>query len=82
MAVKKFRRFAIVCLFLLVVCALMPVNTSAQGGNYSFMNIDYPGAYLTFPTAVNDSGAIVGYYLQTTRPLPRFPLLRWRVHHH
>ncbi len=64
MAVKKLRRFAFACLFLLVVCALMPVNTSAQG-NYSFVNIDYPGAYLTSPTAVNDSGSIVGYYLDS-----------------
>ena len=65
MAVKKLRRFAIACLFLLVVGALMPVNTSAQGGNYNFVNIDYPGAYLTSPEAVNDSGAIVGYYLDS-----------------
>src|ERR1035438_2800789 len=65
MAVKKLSRFAIACLFLLAVCALMPVNTSAQGGNYSFVNIDYPGAYQTIPEAINDKGAIVGYYLES-----------------
>ena len=41
----------------------MPVNGSAQGGNYSFVNIDYPGAYQTIPEAINNNGAIVGYYL-------------------
>ena len=63
MAVTKLRRFAIAGLFALVVCALMPVNGSAQGGNYSFVNIDYPGAYQTIPEAINNNGAIVGYYL-------------------
>src|ERR1019366_2799421 len=41
---------------------LMPVNTSAQGGNYSFMNIDYPGADFTSVGGINDSAAVVGYY--------------------
>ena len=62
MTVKKLRRFAVAGLFLLVVCAWMPVNTSAQGGNYSFMNIDYPGADFTSVGGINDSAAVVGYY--------------------
>jgi probable HAF family extracellular repeat protein len=43
----------------------MPVSLSAQSGSYNFVNIDYPDAYLTIPEAVNDHGAIVGYYLDT-----------------
>jgi hypothetical protein len=51
--------------FVLAAALLLPATISVQSDNYSFLNIDYPGAYLTFPTAVNDSGAIVGYYLET-----------------
>ena len=63
MAVKKLRRFAIACLFLLVVCAWMPVNTSAQSGNYSFVNIDYPQSNtISQPLGINDKGQIVGWW--------------------
>ncbi|MGO9520418.1 MAG: hypothetical protein ACLPND_25555, partial [Candidatus Korobacteraceae bacterium] len=51
--------------FVLAAALLLPVSMSAQSGNYSFVNIDYPGAYLTSPTAVNDSGSVVGYYLDS-----------------
>ncbi len=44
---------------------LVPASLSAQAGSYTFVNIDYPGAYQTIPEAVNDSGAVVGYYLDT-----------------
>ena len=30
--------------------------------NYTFTNIDYPGAMYTFPQAVNDSGHVVGFW--------------------
>ena len=38
----------------------LPVGLIAQ--NYTFTNIDYPGAMYTFPQAVNDSGHVVGYW--------------------
>ncbi len=44
---------------------LVPASLSAQAGSYTFVNIDYPGAYQTIPEAVNDNGAVVGYYLDT-----------------
>jgi len=58
------------CVDLVVVLALagallLPATLSAQAGSYTFVNIDYPGAYLTIPEAVNDNGAVVGYYLDT-----------------
>jgi probable HAF family extracellular repeat protein len=45
------------------MAVLLPAGLAAQ--NYTYTNIDYPGAYATTPTAVNDHGAIVGNYLQT-----------------
>ncbi len=39
---------------------MLPLRLAAQ--NYSFVNIDYPGAMYTFPQAVNDSGHVVGYW--------------------
>ena len=58
------------CVDLVVVLALagallLPATLSAQNGSYTFVNIDFPGAYLTIPEAVNDNGAVVGYYLDT-----------------
>jgi probable HAF family extracellular repeat protein len=55
--------FASLVLFALGV--LLPPSANAQSGNYTYMNIDYPGAYMTTPTAVNDSGSVVGYYLDS-----------------
>jgi hypothetical protein len=43
-----------------VLAILLPAGLVAQ--NYSFTNIDYPGAMYTFPQAVNDSGQVVGYW--------------------
>jgi len=43
--------------------AMLPAHLIAQ--NYSYTNIDYPGANMTSPTAVNDSGSVVGTYLDS-----------------
>jgi probable HAF family extracellular repeat protein len=50
-------------LLLLAFGLLLPAGAIAQ--NYTWVNIDYPGAYMTTPTAVNDSGSVVGYYLDS-----------------
>lgn len=61
----KLRCFNIANLVLLALGLLLPASVLAQNGNYTFVNIDYPDAYLTIPEAVNDHGAVVGYYLDT-----------------
>lgn len=43
-----------------VLAILLPASLAAQ--NYSFTNIDYPGASYTFPQAVNDGGHVVGFW--------------------
>ena len=43
-----------------VLAILLPAGLAAQ--NYSFTNIDYPGAMYTFSQAVNDSGHVVGFW--------------------
>ncbi len=43
-----------------ILAILLPAGLAAQ--NYSFTNIDYPGAMYTFPQAVNDGGQVVGYW--------------------
>ena len=52
-------------MFVLAGALLVPARLCAQAGSYTFVNIDYPDAYLTIPEAVNDHGAVVGYYLDT-----------------
>jgi uncharacterized membrane protein len=61
----KLRRPDFATLVLLALGMLLPASVNAQSGNYTFMTIDYPGAYMTTPTAVNDSGSVVGYYLDS-----------------
>ncbi len=61
MKILKLRRFDVACLFLFALCSLVP-QMKAQGGNYSFANIDYPGAEYTTANGINDSAAVVGYY--------------------
>lgn len=47
---------------LFVVAALLPLRLAAQ--NYTYFDINYPGASSgTFPYAVNDSGKVVGLYV-------------------
>jgi serine protease len=59
------RYFNLANLVLLALGLLLPASVLAQNGNYTFVNIDYPDAYATIPEAVNDHGAVVGYYLDT-----------------
>ena len=63
MTLIKLRCLRFAGLLLFAMAVLLPAGLAAQ--NYTYTNIDYPGAYATTPTAVNDHGAIVGNYLQT-----------------
>lgn len=60
MTLARLHCFVLVRCVLFVVAAMLPLRLAAQ--NYSFVNIDYPGAMYTFPQAVNDSGHVVGYW--------------------
>ena len=60
MALSKLRCIDFTSLLLLALGLLLPA--SANGQNYTWVNIDYPDAEMTTPTAVNDSGSVVGYY--------------------
>lgn len=64
MTVTKLRYLPIACLCFIALTVLMLARASAQSGDYTFMNIDYPGApsASTIPRGVNDSGKIVGAY--------------------
>ncbi len=66
MTVTKLHYFDIACLFLLVLCSLVPTSISAQSGNYTYVNIDYPNGMPSGPSGVNDSGQIVGSWQDTT----------------
>jgi probable HAF family extracellular repeat protein len=63
LTLAKLRYLYIASLVLFALAALLPARLAAQDGNYTYTNIDYPDAYFTTPTAVNDHGEIVGYYL-------------------
>ncbi|HZL69859.1 MAG TPA: hypothetical protein VFC15_15390 [Candidatus Limnocylindrales bacterium] len=65
MTLAKLRCIDFASLVLFALGVLLPPSANAQSGNYTYMNIDYPGAYMTTPTAVNDSGSVVGYYLDS-----------------
>ncbi len=65
MTLVKLRCLDLATLVVFALGMLLPASVNAQSGNYTYMNIDYPGAYATTPTAVNDSGSVVGYYLQS-----------------
>lgn len=51
-------------LAILTMILAMPLNTSAQVGN--FVSFDVPGASLTRPFDINNSGVVVGFYNNQT----------------
>ena len=53
------RTFSSIVTLLLGLTMATPVR--AENG-YTYTNIDFPGAYATFPTGINAAGQIVGYY--------------------
>jgi probable HAF family extracellular repeat protein len=55
---KNLSRSDLFFALLLAAALLLPARMPAQSGNYSFMNIDYPGAIYTQVSG----GHIVGYY--------------------
>ncbi len=61
MTLNKLQPIHITSLVLMVFGLLWPASLSAQG-NYVFTNVDYPGAMLTSPQAVNDSAKVVGWW--------------------
>jgi probable HAF family extracellular repeat protein len=62
MTVKIPGYVAIAFRFCLVLGMMLPAIARAQSGNYTFVNIDYPGETFSTPEAINDSGNIVGWY--------------------
>jgi hypothetical protein len=51
---------------LLVALAFLSAVPLAANAQHVFSTIDFPGATLTEPTAVNASGEIVGFYVDST----------------
>ena len=62
MKVRTSHRHAVVCLLLIAGALLLPFGLHAQGANYNFARIDYPGATVTDPGGLNDSATVVGWY--------------------
>ena len=60
MTLARLHCFALSRCVLFVVAALLPLRLAAQ--YYSYVNIDYPGALISSPEAVNDSGKVVGWW--------------------
>ncbi len=63
MTLSKLRSIDFASLVLFALGLLLPAG--ADGQNYTWVNIDYPGAEMTTPTAVNDSGSVVGDYIDS-----------------
>ena len=67
MTLVQLRRPGVVRIFLLAVAELLPIGLKAQsGGNYSYVNVDFPGALFSTPEAVTDYGKVVGYRQDTS----------------
>lgn len=65
MTLAKLPRLKLISYSLFALTAFLPVSLAAQQ-NYSYTDIDYPGALISAPEAVNDHGQVVGWYQDST----------------
>ncbi len=54
----------LLCIAAIVTTFLGGSRADAAAG-YTFTTIDFPGAYFTFPKAINNSGEVAGYYVSS-----------------
>jgi probable HAF family extracellular repeat protein len=63
------------CCGLVVLSLILALAGDAKAQpTYSFTTIDVPGALYTYPTGINDSGQIVGFYRDASSTLHGFLL--------
>lgn len=63
----------VICLVSPVICSGSNVQHFNQGNpRHDFVSFQVPGSLSTVPLAINDAGAVTGYYYSTTVPLGGF----------
>ncbi len=60
MTIALLRALSRMSFALLTLAVLLPAGLAAQ--NYTYVNIDYPGALISAPEAVNDTGKVAGWW--------------------
>src|SRR4029079_19266121 len=53
-------------IFSMILIGALTLVAAPASGQYSFSNVDFPGAVWTAPSKINDAGQIGGQYLDTS----------------